>query len=96
MSYEQKDNSGALFINERKDKESHPDYSGTIRVNGVDYWISAWTKSGRSGDFFSLSVKEKDGTRTSSAPASPRPMSRPAPQTDTRPTNQRISDDIPF
>jgi hypothetical protein len=55
-------NRGALFKNTRREKDTHPEYNGSINVDGHDYWISAWVKEGKSGKFFSLSVKRKDGT----------------------------------
>ena len=69
-------NRGVLFKNDRKEKETHSDYNGTINVGGTDFWLNAWLKESKSGTkFFSLSVKEKEGgaTRasTSSAPAAP-------------------------
>ncbi len=60
MAFEQKDNSGALFRNERKDKDSHPDYTGNALIDGREYWISAWLKDGKSGKFFSFAFKPKD------------------------------------
>ncbi len=53
-------NRGALFKNDRKESEKHADYTGKLNVGGVDYWISAWVKEGKSGKFMSLSVKEQD------------------------------------
>ena len=56
-------NRGALFKNDRKETDKHPDYSGSINVGGHDYWLSAWIKEGRNGKFMSLSVKQKDARR---------------------------------
>ena len=56
-------NRGALFKNDRKESENHPGYTGTINVDGVDYWLSAWVKEGNKGKFFSLSVKPKDAPK---------------------------------
>lgn len=54
-------NKGAIFVNDKKQKTSHPDYSGKINVNGVDYYISGWQKQGKNGSsFLSLSVKPVD------------------------------------
>ena len=55
------DNSGALFINDRKKSSKHPDYTGNMKVNGVDYWLSAWLKVGKKGTkFLSISATPKD------------------------------------
>ena len=35
-NYEQKDNSGALFKNDKRETENHPHYKGSIRVDGKD------------------------------------------------------------
>lgn len=60
MSYEKKDNSGTLGKNRRKEKETHPDSSGSATIDGVEYWISGWTKTGPTGEkFSSLSFKRK-------------------------------------
>jgi len=65
MSYETKPNSGAIFKNDKKVTEKHPDYRGKINVNGRDFEISLWVKEGKSGKFFSAAIKEPYQKETS-------------------------------
>jgi len=54
-------NRGAIFNNDRKEKDSQPDRTGSINVEGVDYFIDGWIKTSQAGaKFLSLSVKRKD------------------------------------
>ena len=57
---EQRENSGVLFSNDKREKESHPNYKGNIRVDGKDYWISGWIKEGKNGKFMGLAVSPKE------------------------------------
>jgi hypothetical protein len=59
MAYEPKDNSGALFKNDRKEKVNHPDYQGDCLVNGKKMRIAGWIKTSTHGkNFMSLSFSE--------------------------------------
>ena len=71
-------NTGMLSRNERKEKDTHPDFKGQINVDGKEYWLSGWTKEGKAGGkmagkkFFSLSVQAKDAAPK---PATAKPRS---------------------
>ena len=53
-------NKGVLFLNDRKESETHPDRKGSINIDGKEYWISGWNKQTSKGDTISLSVKPKE------------------------------------
>jgi hypothetical protein len=57
---EARNNSGALFKAKSNENPKWPQYEGSVTVAGVDYWISAWVKDGKSGKFFSLAFKPKE------------------------------------
>jgi uncharacterized protein (DUF736 family) len=61
MAYEQRDNSGSLFKNDRKQQDNHPDYNGSIMIDGREYWLSAWLKRSQGGKpFMSIAAKPKE------------------------------------
>ena len=50
-------NRGAIFKNDRKEKENQPDLTGKLNVEGKDFYVSAWKKESKSGmPFYSISV----------------------------------------
>jgi len=86
MSYDNT-NSGVLFKNLDKDKDSQPDYKGSINVDGREMWLSAWIKTGQKGKFMSPSVKPKEGQKAPAKAAKPAPAGSGFDDMD---------DDIPF
>lgn len=81
-------NRGTLGKNHRREKDTHPEYTGQIDIDGVGYWLSAWVKEGQGGKFFSLSVKPKEPQAQRNAPA----PSKAAPSRGF----EEVDDDIPF
>jgi uncharacterized protein (DUF736 family) len=76
-------NRGALFRNDKKESDRHPDYKGSLNVGGTEYWISAWLKEAKSGTkYMSLAVTAKEAkAETETAP---------------RPQGGGFDDDVPF
>ena len=73
-------NKGALFINNKKEKDSHPTMKGSINIDGKEYWLSAWSKTHETkGKWLSISVEPKE----------------PA-QAPTNDNLNAIGDDLPF
>lgn len=90
-------NRGSIWKNEKKDKDTHPDFTGSLNVDGVEYWVSAWKrKDGASpkAPALSFSIKPKDEQQRQ-VPASQRAApKRPDPISSGR--NDDMSDEIPF
>jgi hypothetical protein len=63
MAFEQKDNTGAIFVNDRKEKDTHPDRAGSATIDGVEYWVSGWLRKSKDGQpYLSLAFKRKNDT----------------------------------
>lgn len=81
-------NRGSLFVNDRKEKETQPDYTGMVNVGGVEYRLSAWKMISKGGlKYMSLAVSKK--TEMGTAPQRPAAPARQAPR-------EEFNDDVPF
>ena len=80
-------NRWTLNKNDRKEKDTHPDYKGSLNLDGVDYWIDGWIKDGANGKFISGSLKPKDQQGAYGAPTRPAGNAQAMPDLD---------DDVPF
>jgi uncharacterized protein (DUF736 family) len=70
-------NSGAIFKNDKKETDSHPEYKGSINVEGKEFWASVWVNTSKAGkQYMSIKVSPKDaqqsapvqGTQVSNTP----------------------------
>jgi hypothetical protein len=55
-------NRGSLFNNQvTKKSDTDPDYSGSININGAEFWLKGWIKTSKTKGtkFLSLSVRPK-------------------------------------
>ena len=81
-------NRGAVWKNENKKSENHPDFSGSINIEGREFWLSGWRKKSDASDrapLVSFSVRPKDDNPSQSYQQS-------APQK----AQDDFEDDIPF
>lgn len=72
MSYEQKDGKGSLFKNDKEGNANRPDLKGSIKIDGREFWLSAWTKVGDKGKWLSLSAEPKFARDGKSPPVASR------------------------
>jgi hypothetical protein len=80
-------NRGSIWKNDKKETETQPDFTGSLDVNGVQYWVSAWKRkegAGPKAPALSFSVKPKDEQQAA--------RHRAAPQS----AGDFPDDDIPF
>jgi len=83
MSQYDNTNSGTFFVNDRKEKPNHPDYSGKINVEGKEYYLKGWKKTAKSGtNFLSLALNPVDAAPAGS---SSEPKAASAPTNDNTP-----------
>jgi hypothetical protein len=64
----EKSNRGSLFRNTKK-TDSDPDYSGSINIDGAEYWLTGWVRlsKSKSTKFLSLSVRPKEAKQPDKA-----------------------------
>ena len=95
MAYELKELKGGLFLNTKKKSDAQPDYTGSVKVHGVEYRLSGWVNKTKQGDdYFSLSLTHPEDP-TLNKPQIPTPSTGGA-QPSAAPPNVADDDDIPF
>lgn len=71
MAFELKDGNGSLFKNSYKEDEndSKPNYTGTVKVKGVEYSLAGWKRVSKSGiTYISVKVSDKNEKQESDLP----------------------------
>lgn len=64
-----KDGTGSLFKVYDKGGEKHPDYNGSAKIGGKEYYLSGWIKTAKSGkQYLSLSIQEKGKQKKAEKP----------------------------
>jgi hypothetical protein len=91
----------AIFVNEKRDKETSPLMTGTVNVEGVEYSVSLWGQTSKDGtkDFWSGKIQKKEPkTQTNACGLPPTGSGRMArPEVDPEDYTGDIEDDsIPF
>lgn len=100
-------NSGVLFHESAPESEKHPDYTGNINVDGKEYRLAGWKRTGKSGvPFLSLKIsapRAKQSGYDSFKQAGQQVQSRTSnaptvdvPLEDISDDTQSILDQIPF
>jgi hypothetical protein len=88
---EQKNNTGAIFKNDKKTAENQPDYRGKMMVDGQHWEISLWVRESQTSGikYFSAAIKEPyvKPDETAQAPVSTSKKIQDATEAD---------DDLPF
>lgn len=81
--FEHKPNSGSLFKNDKREKDTHAHARGDALIDGVEYWVNAWTNTKADGEKYqSLKFSRKDQN------------TQARPRTETPPDD--FDDDCPF
>jgi hypothetical protein len=63
MSEYDNTNRGQIWKNDDRKTETHPQFKGTVNVEGVEYWVSAWSRkpdANPKSPALSFSIKKKE------------------------------------
>lgn len=68
-------NRGSIWKNDKKVKDTDPDFTGSVNVNGVEFWVNAWKRkqdANPKAPALSFSVKPKEQQQSISQRAMPK------------------------
>lgn len=87
-------NRGSIWKNERKENDKHPDFTGSLNVNGQEFWVSAWKRkegAAAKAPALSFSIKPKEDQPRKVDPISSGPIGASGYL-----RKEEMNDDIPF
>lgn len=109
MSQYDNTNRGSIWKNDKKERDTHPDFKGSLNVEGIEYWVSAWRRkpdANPNAPALSFSVQPKDQQSQQQSQQRPAPQQQRQPAQQQRQTEPRqqapagqfddFYDDIPF
>jgi hypothetical protein len=80
--FELRENQIMIFKNEKREKDSHPEYKGKMKVNGEIREISLWVKTSNSGKKFFSGEHQPEWKPTQQSTPAPPPAPEPEPDND--------------
>jgi hypothetical protein len=86
-------NRGAIWKNEKKETDKHPDFTGSINVDGHDYWLNGWRRpadASAKAPSMKFTVRRKDGK-----PQQQAPQQAQQPRSDMQ-KRAEMDDEIPY
>lgn len=92
-------NSGAFFLNDKKQNEKQPDFTGTANINGKEMRVSIWQRISQGGrQYWSMAFSDLQPQQQTAAPAQAMPRAAmPIPPAYTQQAQEApVNDDLPF
>jgi hypothetical protein len=91
MTYD-RTNRGSIWKNKKKEKDTHPDFTGSLNVDGVEYWVNAWRRkddANPDAPALTFSVRPKEAKADHQ-------NERPAVRKSSAEMGRDLDDEIPF
>lgn len=60
MSQYDNNMTGVLFVNDKQGNEKRPDWKGTAEIDGVQFWVSGWSRTSAKGELISMKMERKE------------------------------------
>lgn len=77
-------NRGSIWKNDKKTKDTHADFTGSINVDGTEYWLNGWLR------------KKGAPAKAPAMSFTVRPKSATIPKANLRDVQDDMDDQIPF